>query len=452
MGRMYGQSEGLLAALTRRGMSRRAFLGFSATMAAVLALPASYAPRIAAAVAASSRLPVIWLRGAACGGDGQAVLAAPDPTVPQLLLDLLAVEYQDAIMAPSGTAATAAWTEVAARYPDGYVAVVEGAIPTGDGAMACTIGGRPLESIAREVCGGAIATIALGACAFDGGAAAARGGTTRARGVGSVVSGARVVNLPGCPVNVENVTATIVHYLTFGAFPPTDGRGRPLFAYGGLVHNQCERRAHFEFGEFALAWGDEGAQKGWCLYKLGCKGPETYANCPTALYAEQTSWNVKAGHGCIGCTMPSFWDAMGPAYDRLPAPIPFAANISADDVGLALVGGVGALVAAHAGATFAREQWTAARARRQSLAVGVAPAGPAPSPGPAALEPGPVRPPAVEPPRTAPELAEPAVSEPAPVEEVVTEVAAAGPVEAEAPPAEAAPTDDDTDTDRGQLA
>ena len=62
--------------------------------------------------------------------------------------------------------------------------------------------------------------------------------------------------------------------------------GRPLFAYGNLIHNQCERRPHFEFGEFALAWGDEGAQTGWCLYKLGCKGPETMANCPTVRYGD----------------------------------------------------------------------------------------------------------------------------------------------------------------------
>ncbi len=153
--------------------------------------------------------------------------------------------------------------------------------------------------------------------------AAAAGGPTGAVGVAGVVPDGRLINLPGCPLNVENLTATIVHYLTFKELPPTDGRGRPLFAYGGLIHNQCERRAHFEFGEFVLAWGDEGAQKGWCLYKMGCKGPETFANCPTVRYGEGASWTVKAGHGCIGCTMPGFWDAMTPAYRRLPPPLPF---------------------------------------------------------------------------------------------------------------------------------
>ena len=205
------------------------------------------------------------------------------------------------------------------------------------------------------MCDGAIAIIAVGSCAFDGGAPGASGGPTGAVGVSQVAGDGRLINLPGCPVNVENLTATIVNYLTFNEFPVTDSKRRPLFAYGGLLHNQCERRGHYEFGEFALAWGDEGAQKGWCLYKLGCKGPETFANCPTAMYAARTSWAVKAGHGCIGCTMPNFWDAMGPAYQRLPAPIPFAPNISSDQIGLALVGGVAAVTVAHGAATYARE-------------------------------------------------------------------------------------------------
>ncbi len=158
----------------------------------------------------------------------------------------------------------------------------------------------------------------------------------------------RLITLPGCPMNVENLVATWVHYITFHELPPSDGMGRPLFAYGDLIHNKCERRPHFEFGEFALAWGDEGAQKGWCLYKLGCKGPETMANCPTARYGAGISWNVRAGAGCIGCTMPHFWDAMGAAYRRLPPVVPFLPNVTVDQVGVAMVAGITAVAGVHA--------------------------------------------------------------------------------------------------------
>ena len=362
--------DGLYAALTKRGLTRRAFLKFGVAITATLALPATYAPQITRAIERAPRLPVIWLRGQACGGDSEAFLAAADPSVSELLLELLSVDYHEVLMGASGEAATAARQGLAERYPNGYLAVVEGAIPTAGDGMACAIGGRPFRDVVREVCDGALVSIAIGACAVDGGAAAASGGATGAVGVGNVVSSDRLVNLPGCPINVENVTATIVHYLTFDELPPVDWRRRPYFAYGGLVHNQCERRAHFEFGEFVLSWGDEGAQKGWCLYKLGCKGPETFANCPTVQYASGTSWNVKAGQGCIGCTMPGFWDAMGPAHARLPSPIPFAPNVSSDQIGLALVGGVAALTAAHGTATYARELRNKVLLRRRAARTG----------------------------------------------------------------------------------
>jgi hydrogenase small subunit len=255
------------------------------------------------------------------------------------------------------------------RYPNGYLAVIEGAVPKAGGGSSCLVGGRPFQDVAREVCDGAIATIALGSCAFDGGASGANGGTTDADGVRSVTGDSPVVMLPGCPVNAANLAATIVHYVTFGEFPPADMMGRPLAFYGSLIHNQCERRPHFEFGEFALAWGDEGAQKGWCLYKLGCKGPETMGNCPTVRYGEGVSWNVRAGHGCVGCFAPNFWDAYSPAYRRLASPIPFFPSLTVDTVGAVLVGGIGAVAVAHGAGMASRSKYRERVARRDATAA-----------------------------------------------------------------------------------
>lgn len=366
---MTRRDDGLYASMVHRGMSRRTFLKFSAAMATTLALPLSYAPRIAAAVTAAPRIPVIWLSGQACGGDTRAFMQASQPTTAELLLDLVSVEYHETIMARSGTSAEVARRQVMEAAPNGYIAVIEGAIPVGDDGVYCTVGGRAFQDVVREVCGGSLATIAVGSCAFDGGAPAAQGGKTGSVGLAQVVPDATLINLPGCPVNVDNLTATIVHYLTFKEFPATDARHRPLFAYGGLLHNQCERRAHFEFGEFVQVWGDEGSQKGWCLYKLGCKGPETFANCPTVRYADGTSWPVKAGHGCIGCTTAGFWDAMSPVYGRLPSPLPFAPQVSADQFGMALVGGVAAVTVAHGAASAVRlRRWGVAERRAARLA------------------------------------------------------------------------------------
>ncbi len=275
-------------------------------------------------------------------------------------------------MAPAGTASDASLAQALAAHPGGYVAVVEGSVPTAQDGTWCMVGGRPFRDVVREVCDGALATIAVGTCAFDGGLPAAGGGASGAVGAGAMISKGPVISLPNCPVNVDNLTATIVHYLTFKEWPVADGMGRPLFAYGGLIHNQCERRAHFEFGEFVLAWGDEGAQKGWCLYKLGCKGPETYANCPTVRYADGTSWPVKAGTGCIGCAMPDFWDTMSPFYQRLPSPVPLMPAVSVDDVGALLVGGVAAVTVVHGTLMTIRETRIRAKEKRHRKAAAAA--------------------------------------------------------------------------------
>jgi len=118
------------------------------------------------------------------------------------------------------------------------------------------------------------------------------------------VLGKPTVNLPGCPPNPYNFLSTVVHFLTFGKLPEVDEKGRPKFAYSRLIHENCERRAHFDAGRFAKEFGDEGHRKGWCLYKLGCKGPETHGNCPAILFGDVSngSWPVGTGHPCIGCT------------------------------------------------------------------------------------------------------------------------------------------------------
>jgi hydrogenase small subunit len=173
-------------------------------------------------------------------------------------------------------------------------------------------------------------------------------------GVQDVIGSKPLINLGGCPHNVANTTATIVHYLTFGEAPELDSTNRPLFAYGHLVHDQCERRANFDAGRFVEKWGDEGHRAGWCLYKMGCKGPQSTYNCPIVRWNGGTSWPIGAGHGCIGCASPDFWARMSPFYDRLPEVKMFGVDVQAQTIGLAAVGVVGAATVVHAAATVAR--------------------------------------------------------------------------------------------------
>jgi hydrogenase small subunit len=155
----------------------------------------------------------------------------------------------------------------------------------------------------KECAADAAAIIAIGSCASWGGMPSTSPNPTGASSVSKML-GKPVVTIPGCPPNPYNFLSTVVHFLTFGKLPDLDAKGRPLFAYGRLIHENCERRAHFDAGRFAKQFGDEGHRQGWCLYKLGCKGPETYANCPSILFGDcgTGSWPVGTGHPCFGCT------------------------------------------------------------------------------------------------------------------------------------------------------
>ena len=338
----------VLETCRQRGVSRRRFMQFCGTMAATLALPEAYTQTIAAALGQKRKPTLVWLEFQDCAGNTESMIRSTHPTVEDIVLETLSWEYHETIMAGYGKHAEAALKRVVDEEKGKYLVVVEGSIPTAEDGIYCTIGGRTAIDIAREVCSGAAATIAVGACAWDGGLPKAGPNPTGAVGLHEAVPGIKIVNLPGCPHNSVNTAAVLVHYLTFGELPALDPENRPLFAYGQLIHDQCERRAHYDSGRYVQAWGDEGHRKGWCLFKMGCKGPEANYNCPTVRWNGATSWPVKSGHGCIACASSRFWDTKSPFYGRLPHPAGFGVDVTAGEIGWTVVGTVAAATAAHA--------------------------------------------------------------------------------------------------------
>jgi hydrogenase small subunit len=346
--------QGLWTALQQRGVSRREFLQFCTAVTIAMAMPIRYATRVAAALESTTRPALVWLEFQDCAGNTESALRASHPSVGDVILDLVSWNYHETIMAPSGAAAEKSLQDTISKHKGQYLVVVEGSIPLADDGVYCTIGGRSAIDIAKEVCGNAYATIALGTCATFGGIPAAAGGLTGAVGVDAAIPGLRLVNLSACPANGANLVATIVHYLTFHELPATDDLRRPLFAHGELIHDHCPRRAHYDAGQFVEEWGDGGHQKGWCLYKMGCKGPDTNYNCPQIQWNDGTNWPIGVGHGCLGCAQPAFWDRMTPFYRTLPGVPGFGVETTAQEVGIGLVGAVGALTAAHAAGSVIR--------------------------------------------------------------------------------------------------
>ncbi len=326
-----GPDEPIAKHMERHGIDRRTVLRWSAYMAGILALPViPYAAKIAAALDDQPRLPVLWLNGQDCAGDTEGFLRASRPTPSELVLDYLSLDYAETLMAPAGDAAEARYAETLKNQAGKYVLVVEGSIPTGASGAYCTVGGRAFADIVKEAAAGALAIIAVGSCAADGGLAAATGGITDAVAVKTLLAGTttKILNFPGCPMNIENLTAAIVQYLTLGAWPDTNADGLPLFAYGARVHSTCERLPFLRAGKVALDWGDEGHRAGWCLRRIGCQGPTTYVNCSVVKFNEGTSWPVSSGSPCIGCTQPNFWDSLQNVVNWVPTAQPPPTNPS----------------------------------------------------------------------------------------------------------------------------
>src|SRR5574343_835539 len=297
------QDDRIAAAARRLQMDRREFLQFCAAMATTLGLPQGADAAVAEAVATKKRPSVIWLHFQECTGCSESILRAEHPTLEKLILDIISLDYHETLFAAAGHQVEAARHAAMRENKGQYVLVVEGAIPTKDNGVYCKIGGHKAVDLLKECAADAAAVIAIGSCASWGGMPSTGPNPTGASSVSEVL-GKPVVTIPGCPPNPYNFLATVVHFLTFGKLPEVDNQGRPKFAYSRLIHENCERRAHFDAGRFAMEFGDEGHRKGYCLYKLGCKGPETYANCSTLGFGDagENNWPVGCGHPCIGCT------------------------------------------------------------------------------------------------------------------------------------------------------
>lgn len=333
--------ESIKDALIERGVSRRDFIKFCTLMAGALALPKSAASMIGEALQSARRTPVIWLELQDCCGCSEAFLRSSSPTAAEVILDVLSVDYHETIMAASGKRAEEA--KAATIKAGGYLLVVEGSPTVGDDGVYCCIGGRSSVELLHEAAANAIAVVAVGNCATFGGIPKAKPNPTGAVAVMDLVTDKPVLNIPGCPLNPVNLTATVVHFLTFGALPEMDELHRPMFAFGHLIHDNCERRGHFDRGEFVRAWGDAGHQNGWCLYQMGCKGPVTYHNCPTVRWNDGLNWPVGGGHGCIGCSEPDFWEQatyVPVKLDEVTQPVAYAPvgaeipNVSLQGAGL----------------------------------------------------------------------------------------------------------------------
>src|ERR1039457_16004 len=361
--------------LKRHGVDRRTFLKFCTTISAAMGLEAVMVPRVVEAMEKKPRIPVLWLHGLECTCCSESFIRSAHPVAQDVVLNMISLDYDDTLQAAAGFQVEEIRKRIMKEYAGEYLLAVEGNAPTRDGGVYCTVGGDTFLNILLDTAENAKHIVAWGSCASNGCVQAAKPNPTGAKPIHELIPDTTIINVPGCPPIGEVMTGVLTYILTFGALPALDRIGRPKMFYGQRLHDKCYRRPFFDAGMFVEAWDDEGARKGWCLYKMALRGPTTYNSCSTVRWNNGVSWPIGSGHGCIGCAEENFWDN-GPFYNRLSTIPLIGIDSTPDQIGKTLTIAAGVGVGAHLVSHLVRK---AVHKEAPAGPAGPAPAVPAPA-------------------------------------------------------------------------
>ena len=300
--------------LASRGVTRRSFMKLCAGIAAAAGLSQLAVPRVAQALeesvigATSGNLyPVIWIEGASCTGCTESFAQVETPDVASVVLDMISLNYSETLSAAAGHSVEEAKAQTIAA--GNYILIYEGAVLEAFDGNALRVAGETGITALVEAAESANAVVAVGSCAVNGGWMAAAPNPAQALGVQQYLKkvgvATPVVNVPGCPVNPEWVMSVLVDVVVMKDMDLLVNRlnefNMPGDLFNQTIHDNCERRGHFENGEFVYEFGSKEEEMGYCLYPVGCKGPQTRALCGVTLWNNRRSWCVQSGAPCIGC-------------------------------------------------------------------------------------------------------------------------------------------------------
>lgn len=287
-------------------VTRRDFLKYCGASAAALGLSQQTLTALAAALNNPAAPSVLWLQGAGCTGCSVSFLnyfsntAGAPSDAADLLLNYINLAYHPNLMAAAGETAI---TVAEQTYTAGsYILVVEGGVPTAFGGAPCwawTDAGVDvtfLEAV-QTLAARALVIICVGACASFGGIPASGANQAGIRSV-QAATGKNTINIAGCPPHPDWIVWVVARLLA-GQSIPLDSYGRPtgLFNESFKIHDRCPKKGTGEDTQFG---------QGHCVKKLGCRGPETWADCHLRKWNNGQNWCIGAGAPCIGCAHPNF--------------------------------------------------------------------------------------------------------------------------------------------------
>src|ERR1700759_4392028 len=305
-------------------------------------MPAQAAPygRVTQKAPAVAEVHILWITaGLSCDGDSVSVTAAMQPSIEDVLLGAIPglpkVHLHNPVLAyECGDDFMKYFYMAEEGNLEPFVLVVEGSIPNekikAEGYWAA-LGTNPHTGQPITTCEWidrlapkALAIVAAGTCATYGGIHAMMGNPTGCMGLADYLgwkwksnAGIPIVCVPGCPVQPDNMTETILYLLNMqaGRAPmiPLDDALRPAWLFGQTVHEGCDRGGFYEQADFADAYGSP-----LCIVKLGCWGPVVQCNVGKRGWIGGIGGCPNVGGICIGCTMPGFPDKFMPFMNQPP--------------------------------------------------------------------------------------------------------------------------------------
>ena len=216
-------------------------------------------PRVAEAIeksvigATSGDLyPVIWMEGASCTGCTESFAQIETPDVATVVLDVISLNYSETLSAAAGWSVEEAKAQTIEA--GNYILIYEGAVQKAWNGNALRVAGEVGTEALAHAAESANAVVAVGSCAVNGGWCAAHPNPSNAMGVEQFLAEegieTPVVNIPGCPVNPEWVMSVLVDVVILqdpGLLKLNDF-AMPAGLFNQTIHDNCERRGHFETG------------------------------------------------------------------------------------------------------------------------------------------------------------------------------------------------------------
>ena len=338
-------------------ITRRDFLKIAAASSAAFVLAQYKMDIIEVFAQKGDYVHICWLNGAACTGCSVSLAQAADPDLLEVLMSITTYtsglpialpDWMYVVHPASGSLAVEFINDwIKHEGPGPKILVIEGAMQN---PRFTETGGRDFRDWVKEAAAAADYIVAFGSCSSFGGIPHAKGNPTGAMGVqdflrevGMEDKAAGVVNLPRCPGHPDSLILTLASLLQ-GVVPELDQYNRPKAFYGKNIHEeQCPFRAFYDRGIFA----DFGQSEIGCRFKIGCKGPATWADCPTRKWNDHTAFCIEVGAPCIGCSEPAWPDGdYAPFFVELPQ-VPTLLGYPAEAWGTAFAGAAAAGVAIH---------------------------------------------------------------------------------------------------------